>query len=674
VRNPGIWNTPLFARPDSYLVTRILVRSTPWLALAILFTACTGGSGSPATPANIDSGQADTAPTITTQPANVTVKVGYTATFNVVASGSDQLTYQWQKNGTAIMGATGASYTTPAAELTDDGTMFAVVVTTSVASVTSISAQFSVARNAQSAADVVTFKNDVSRTGQYLVETTLTPANVNSTSFGLLHNPNVDGKVDAQPLYLSQLPIGGAPHNVVYVATEHGSVYAFDADSGAQLWQVSLLASGEMPSDPRGCAQVMPEMGITSTPVIDRTAGAHGTLYVVAMSIDKSSNYHQRLHALDVTTGAELLNGPTDITATFPNATMAFEPGQYKERAALLLADGLIYTTWASNCDYGPYSGWVISFKQADLTRASVLNVAPNSGVAQDGDTTFFSIYGPSIWMAGDGPGADAAGNVYLLTANGRFDTDLDSNGAPNGGDYGNSFLKISASGGNLAVTDYFTMFNEHDESTQDLDLGSGGEMLLPDMTDGTNTVKHLVVGAGKDGKIYLVDRDNMGKFDPAKNNIWQELDTQALNGYVFSSPAYYNGRVYYGVYGRALKAFSIANAKLAATPTSLSASTFGYPGTSPAISANATANAIVWAHENATPAVLHAYDASNLAHELYNSNQATGSRDQFGTGNKYITPTVAGGKVFVGTTGSVAIFGLLNLQSQKSLRRASPR
>jgi hypothetical protein len=210
-------------------------------------------------------------------------------------------------------------------------------------------------------------------------------------------------------------------------------------------------------------------------------------------------------------------------------------------------ADGLIYTSWASNCDYGPYSGWVISFKQADLTRASVLNVAPSSGVGQSGDTTFFTIEGPVIWMAGDGPGADAAGNVYLLTANGRFDTTLDANGAPNQGDYGNSFLKISAAGGNLAVTDYFTMFNEFDESTQDLDLGSGGEMLLPDMTDATNTLKHLVVGAGRDGKIYVVDRDNMGKFDPAKNSIWQELDDQALGGSIFSSPAYYNGHVYYG-------------------------------------------------------------------------------------------------------------------------------
>jgi hypothetical protein len=515
--------------------------------------------------------------------------------------------------------------------------------------------------NGPSAADVVTFKNDVARTGQYLVETTLTPANVNSTSFGLLHNPKVDGKVDGQPLYLSQLTIGGTPHNVVYVATEHGSVYAFDADSGAQLWQVSLLASGETPSDTHGCGQVSPEIGITSTPVIDRTAGAHGSLYVVAMSIDSSSKYHQRLHALDVTTGAELLNGPTEISATFPNSagTTTFEPGQYEERAALLLVNGTIYTSWTSHCDIAPYSGWIIAFNQATLARASALNIAPNSGVPINGSNGF-ATNGPAIWMAGDGPGADPAGNVYLLSGNGRFETSLDAKGFPSQGDYGNSFVKIANSGGNLSVSDYFTLFDEVTASSADQDLGSGGELLLPDLADSTNTVKRLVVGAGKDGKLYVVDRDNMGRFDPTKNNIWQQLDG-VLGGPVFSSPAYYNGTLYYGAVGSSLEAFGLSNAKVSAAPTSQSAGTFGYPGTSPAICANGTTNAIVWAHENGTAAVLHAYDATNLAHELYNSTQAAGSRDQFGAGNKFITPTVAGGKVFVGTTNSVGIFGLLH-------------
>jgi hypothetical protein len=644
------------------------------IIVAAVFTACGGGGGGGGSspPPTATTGPVATAPTITTQPVNAAGTVGSTATFTVVASGTDPLTYQWQKNGTAISGATAASYTTPALQIGDDGAMFAVVVTNPAGTVTSGNAALSITAkpaSGASAADVVTFKNDALRSGQYLVETTLTPANVNSTSFGLLHNPKVDGKVDAQPLYLSQLMIGTAAHNVVFVATEHGSVYAIDADAGTPLWQVSLLASGETASDTHGCDQVQPEIGITSTPVIDRTAGANGSLYVVAMSIDKSSKYHQRLHALDVTTGAELLSGPTEIAATFPNSagTTTFDPGQYEERAALLLSGGMIYTSWTSHCDNPPYSGWVISFKQSDLTRASMLNVAPNSGVALNGvptgDDTSGSTNGPAIWMSGDGPGADAAGNIYFLTGNGRFETTLDTNGFPNQGDYGNSFVKVSLSGANMAVADYFATFDEVHLSAQDLDLGSGGEMLLPDLTDSTNTVKHLVVGAGKDGKIYLVDRDNMGKFNSTKNNIWQEVDSALGGGGIRSSPAYFNGSLYYGPRDTTLKAFSITNAKISAKATSQSAGSFAYPGTSPVICANGTANGIVWAHENGNSAgaVLHAYNAANLATELYNSTQAAGSRDQIGGGNKFITPTVAGGKVFVGTTNSVGIFGLLH-------------
>jgi hypothetical protein len=502
--------------------------------------------------------------------------------------------------------------------------------------------------------DVITYKNDVARTGQNLTETTLTLTNVNSTSFGLLRTLATDGKVDAQPLYLSALMIGGAAHNVAFVATENDSVYAFDTDSGAVLWQKSLLASGEMPSDDRGCDQVIPIIGITATPVIDRSAGANGTIYLIAMSLDASQNYHQRLHALDVTTGAELLGGPMEIAALYPAAgggSNTFDPSAYEERAALLLENGTLYTAWTSHCDATPYTGWVIAYNSSTLAQTAVLNVAANSAGG-----------GPAIWMAGGGPAADSSGNVYLLTANGVFDTTLDGNGFPGQGDYGNSFLKLTLSGATLSVADYFTLYNVVDESSTDTDLGSGGTLLLPDVSDSGGTTRHLMVGAGKDGNLYVVNRDSMGRFNPNDNDaIWQELPG-VLGGGIWSTPAYFNGAVYYGPKGGALLAFTLSNAMLSAAPTSQSAASFAYPGTAAAVSASGTANGIVWAHENAGSgaAVLHAYDAANLAKELYNSTQAANGRDSFGAANKFITPTIADGKVLVGTTAGVGVFGLL--------------
>ncbi len=620
----------------------ILAAAAP-LALA----ACGGGGGGGLAPPPV------TAPSITAQPANISVTAGQTATFSVTAAGTAPLAYQWQKSGAPIAGATSSSYTTPAAAVADTGSTFVAVVTNSAGTATSNAATLTVTAGAPApqGTDVVTYKNDTSRSGQNLTESALTLTNVSSATFGLLRNLPVDGKVDAQPLYLSGLSVAGAAHNVVFVATEHDSVYAFDADTGAALWHVSLLAAGETLSDTHGCSQVTPEIGITSTPVIDRTAGAHGTLYVVAMSKDPASNYHQRLHALDLTTGGELMGGPTEITATYPAAgggMSTFSPGQYEERAALLLSNGTVYTSWTSHCDIVPYGGWIIGFSAGTLARTAILNVAANSNG------------GPAIWMSGGGPAADAAGNVYLLTANGAFETTLDAGGFPNKQDYGNSFLKLSLSGGTLSVADYFTMSNELAESAADQDLGSGGIMLLPDLKDSANAVHHLAVGAGKDGNIYVVDRDSMGKFNSSANNIWQQL-SGALPAGIWSTPAYFNGTVYYGEQSSTLKAFTVTNAKLVAMPQSQTPSQFGYPGTAPSVSANGTANAIVWAHENGSTAVLHAYDAANLAHEIYNSNQAAGNRDHFGTGNKYITPTIADGKVFVGTTNGVAVFGLLH-------------
>ncbi len=633
------------------------------LSFAMMLTGCGGGTSKttplPSTPPPATPPPSVTAPTITGHPESRTVQAGQAITFSVTATGTDPLTYHWQKNSVTISGATAASYTTPPVTSADNGAKFVAVVSNSAGSVTSNPATLTVSTSSTpppsnpppSTADVVTYHNDLARTGQNLTETILNTTNVNSSTFGKLRSLGVDGKVDAQPLYLSSVAnIHGGTHNVVYVATEHGSVYAFDPDDGTQLWQVSTLGSGETTSDKRGCDQVVPEIGITGTPVIDRNAGTHGVIYVVAMS-KSGSNYFQRLHALDVSTGAEMFGGPETIQASFPgtgdnssNGKVIFDPAQYKDRAALLLLNGVIYIAWASHCDIRPYTGWIMGYNPTTLAQVSVLNLVPNGSEG-------------AIWMANTGPAADSAGNIYLLEANGDFGTSLNSNGFPSNGNFGNAFLKLSTSGG-LAVADYFEMSNQQSENDADTDLGSGGALVLPDFTDRSGNVRHLAVGAGKDGHMYVVNRDSMGKFNNTSNNVYQDLPN-VLGGGIFGMPAYFNGTIYYGGVGDAIKAFKITDAKVSTGPMSQTSTSFGYPGTTPSISANGTSNGIVWAAENGSQAVLHAYDASNLQ-ELYNSTQAGSGRDQFGAGNKFITPTVINGKVFVGTTNSVAVFGLL--------------
>jgi hypothetical protein len=500
--------------------------------------------------------------------------------------------------------------------------------------------------------DVVTYHYDVARDGLNASETILTPSNVTSSKFGLLMLLPVDGLVDGQPLYLSSLTAGGQQHNVVYVVTENDSVYAFDADSGAQIWKTSILGANETTSGDHGCSQITPQIGITSTPVIDRSAGPNGTIFVVGMSLDKSGAYHQRLHALDVTTGAELANSPSEIHATYPGTganssggNVVFDPSQYAERAGLLLLNGVIYLGWTSHCDAEPYTGWLMGYNESTLAQTSVLNLTPNGSEG-------------SIWMAGAGLAADSSGNIFFLDANGTFDSTMNASGFPASGDFGNGFIKVSTAGGVLAVADYFEPNNTGNESADDLDLGSGGALILPDLTDASGAIHHLAVGAGKDQNIYVVNRDSMGKFNAQNNNaIYQEI-TGAIGG-VWSMPAYFNNTVYYGAVSDTLKAFPIVNAKLATTASFASTGSFAYPGTTPAITANGTTNGIVWAVENSSPAVLHAFNATNMQ-DLYNSSQAANNRDQFGSGNKFITPMVVNGKVYVGTPSAVAVFGLL--------------
>jgi hypothetical protein len=502
------------------------------------------------------------------------------------------------------------------------------------------------------AVNVLTYHYNVTRTGWNAQESILTSANVNVHTFGKLFALHVDGKVDAQPLYMSGVKVPGkGTHNVLFVATEHDSVYAFDANRyGAPLWHVSMLGPGEVPSDDHGCPQISPEIGITSTPVIDP---ATGTMYVVAMSklvVAAKTMYIQRVHALDVTTGADSI-APVIVHASFPGTgpnsqggRVTFDPGLYAERTSLLLTHGVLYTFWTSHCDAGPYNGWIMGYDAGTLHQVSDLCTTPN-GV------------GGAFWNAGAGAAIDAAGNIYDLEGNGTFDTTLNSRGFPAQGDFGGSFVKISTTGG-LHVADYFVPHNIQAENDADQDLGSGGVMVLPNMKDAQGRIVQLAIGAGKDGNIYLVNRNAMGKFSPSHDRIYQEL-IGPVRGGEWATSAYFPGSVYFGPQGGHLMQFTFHNARLLPTPTSQTTTTFVYPGTSPSVSSNGLRNAIVWAAENGPTAALHAYVAQNLGHELYNSNQA-GTADHFGAGNKFITPMLANGKVYVGTTNGVAVFGLL--------------
>jgi hypothetical protein len=500
--------------------------------------------------------------------------------------------------------------------------------------------------------NVLTWHNDAARSGQNLQETLLSPSNVSSANFGLLSSfaPLVtDGAVDAQPLYVGSISVSGTVRNVLYVATENDSLYAFDADAGTQLWKQSLLSNGETAvpiADVGGCTQVAPILGISSTPAIDLSLNApDGTIFLVTMTV-KGSTYYQRLHALDLVTGVEESGWPILVQATYPSTgpqssggVVTFNPQQYKERAALLISNGMVYTSWASHCDGDPYNGWIIGYNES--TRAQVvLNLTPN------GDRG-------AIWQSGAGPAADAGGDLYFLMANGYFDGTLNASGFPADGDYGNAFMNLSTLSG-LTVQDYFTSDNSPVETggQNDTDLGSGGAMLLPTLNNAMGNPVALAVGAGKDGNAYVVDRNNMGGYNGSSNAVYQQFP---LGGAVFSSPAWFNNTLYYSASDQPLAAYPYSGGFFgSATKSSPS---FGN-GATPSISALGSTNGIVWAVNSGSPAVLYAFNATNMS-ELYNSTQA-GSRDTFGTGIHFTTPTIANGKVYVGTTTGVGVFGLL--------------
>lgn len=486
--------------------------------------------------------------------------------------------------------------------------------------------------------NVTTQHNDTMRTGQNLSETILTPANVHVNNFGRLFTQHIKGQVYAQPLYLSNVSIPNqGTHNVVYVVTELDQIYAFDADSNQgsnalPLWQTSLTNPAKgvtaVPASDEGCTDLTPWIGITGTPVIDPTTG---TIYLVANTKENGA-YYQRLHALDVATGKEKFGGPVAIQATL--GQMTFNPQYQNQRPGLLLINGSVYIAWASHCDYGPYTGWVMAFSASTLKPEIVFPT-----------NTDYNLGG--IWMAGSGPAADSAGNIYVATGNGNFTGSLD---------YGDTILKLLPSGSSMTVEDYFTPDNQAYLSNYDLDLGSGGVLLLPDQP---GSHPYLLVESGKEGTIYLADRTDMGKFSPKSNNNLQTL--YYTIGGMWSMPAYWNEYVYFwGAYDY-IKAFGLSNGLLYSSPSSQGSTQVAFPGATPSISANGNANAIVWAIQSdaygSGAAVLHAYDATNLATELYNSSQ--NSSDTPGIAVKFTVPTIANGKVYVGAQNALSVFGL---------------
>jgi hypothetical protein len=555
-------------------------------------------------------------------------------------------------------------------------------------------------------ASVVSYHNDHASDGQNLQEAVLTPSNVNSSTFGKVFKTNVDGNVYAQPLFVPKLSIDGVLHNVLFVATEHDSVYALDANTGSVLWHKSLLTHGlpgatsirPIPSADAFLTQgqdITPEIGITSTPVIDLSTRI---LYVVASTketVNGVAHYVQRLHALGAFTGAEKLGGPvligdttfvdgvyTNNTSIFVNGSgdgndghghVFFNAARANQRSALTLANGRIYIAWASYGDNSPYHGWIAAFNSTTLALRGVLNTTPNGGLG-------------GIWAAGGGVSVDAQGNLYVMTGNGTFDGDnsggtkitgLNDDGFPEDGDFGDSFIKIKAdsvhnspndqniNGWGLKVVDYFTPYNQATLNAHDRDLGSGAPLLLPDSAGNTQH-PHLLVGSGKQGVLYLLDRDNMGKFSLNKTaevaQIPEEITSQ-LPGGLFGTPAYFNKRLYIvSTGGTNARTFSVPNGKahIPVTPTSLSPDTFSWPGSTPSISANRTTNGIVWNIDRGTDQ-LRAYSASGYNTKLYTSAQAPNNRDALGSVVKFTLPTVVNGFVYVGTTDAIVAYGLLD-------------
>jgi hypothetical protein len=505
-------------------------------------------------------------------------------------------------------------------------------------------------------AGVTTYHNNLSRDGVNSKEYALTTTNVATSTFGKLFSCTTDGAIYAQPLWVSNVSIGGGTHNVIVAATMRDSVYVFDADASpcVTYWHNQLIPAGETYGaySDVGSSDIFPDIGILGTPVIDPNTK---TIYLVTKT-KAGSTYHQRLHALSLATGAETANSPREINSsaiTYPGnceggTTLTFNAKTENQRPGLALVNNVVYLSWASHGDVDPYHGWVVGYKTSDLSVTGILNTSPN---AESGKAYCRG----GIWMSGGAPAADADGsNLYFITGNGVYDSN---------GDLGDSYLKVAPS--TLKVNDFFTPGNQDALDASDTDVGSSGTALLIDQT--ASPVPHLLVGGSKASIIYVLNRDDLGQIN-STDNVVQKF---SVNGQSFSTPAFWNNTLYYfgAQFGgtQVGQSFTFVPSKgtFTTTPASQTPTGFGFPGATPAIAATPSGtNGIVWAIDSgafgnnhdakvAGPAVLHAYSAGNLGTELWNSSQASGGRDQAGNAVKFTVPTIANGKVYIGTRGN---------------------
>ena len=521
---------------------------------------------------------------------------------------------------------------------------------------------------------VYTYRNDGTRTSINSKEYLLTPSNVNTSSFGKLFTCTVDGSVYAQPLWVANVAIGGGIHNVVIVATQHDSVYAFDADNGAgttctQYWKASMLtaaygagpgATPVPPSDTGETGDIPTEIGITSSPVIDP---ATNHLFVVSKTTE-GGQFFQRLHRLNLSDGTETAGSPQVVSASVTGNgngssgnVLPYIPLHQNQRPGLALVNGVVYIASGSHGDISPWHGWILGYNASTLALASAFCTTPNTD-------------GGGIWMSGSAPVFDSGNNLYVISSNGTYDGVTE---------FGDSFLKLSTSSG-LQLSDWFTPDNQSTLSANNIDLGQGGAVTLLDSVSGP--FPHLIIGGGKGGILYLVNRDNMGHFHTGDNN--QTVQNWSLGNMIASSGTFWQNTFYIGAANSPLQAFAFDTSKdlFNTAPTSRSNATIAFPGLTPVISAAGTSNAIIWAVDSSKsgtngaasgPAVLFAFDPTNLANEFWDSSQAAGNRDQAPSAVKFVVPTVANGKVYVGAVNSLAVYGLLNRPPSAAAPTFSP-